>query len=133
MGVKAWATALVLGFFAIAPLAAEAGFTKTKEISSGGRLTLENGTIYIVDDTEVVVNASLGFSAYTVNENSTAVLYIPSGNTLTLKGGAGSGSSGAGAGIELPASSTLIVVGGGTLEAFGRVRKDICAPLPIAR
>ena len=116
--LKAWAKALAIGCFALLPIAAEAGFTKTMNLS-GGRKTLENGTIYILTDNEDTVTASSGFSAYKVNDNATAVLYIPSGKKLTLKGGAASGTSGAGAGIEVPASSTLIVVGGGTLEVFG--------------
>ena len=91
-GGKAWAAALALGLFALAPLAAEAGF-KNAVTLTGGRKTLEDGTVYIVDH-DFTVHASAGLSAYAVNANSTAVLYIPAGKTLTLKGGAGSATSG---------------------------------------
>ena len=94
------------------------GFTKTKHIS-GGKKTLEDGTIYIIDANDVSVNASTTADAFTVNENSTAVLYIPAGRKLTLKGGDAVGTSPAGAGLNLPVSSKLIVVCGGTLEAAG--------------
>ena len=116
---KAWAGALALALFVLAPWLAEAGFTKTQAIGTGGRKTLVDKTIYTIDDTEISATAGLGLSAYTVNANSTVVIYIPAGKTLTLKGGAASGTSGAGAGIEVPSSSTLIITGAGTLNASG--------------
>ena len=110
--------ALAVAALAFTPFAAEAGFTKTQSITGGGHKTLYDKTIYIIDD-DISVTAGAGQSAYTVNENATVVLYIPAGKKLTLKGGAGSGITGAGAGLEIPSSSTLIVVGGGTLVATG--------------
>ena len=119
VGPKAWAKARALGFFALAQGAAWAGFKNAVTLSSG-RKTLENGTVYIVNK-DITVKAGAGFSAYAVNANSTAVLYIPAGKTLTLKGGAGSEETGAvgEAGISLPAGATLIVTGGGTLDVTG--------------
>ena len=119
---NAWVFARAAAVFALAlltqvPIAAEAGF-KNAVTLTGGRQTLENGKVYIVDS-DHKVQAGAGLPAYAVNANSTAVLYIPAGKTLTLKGGAASGTSGGEAGISLPASSTLIVTGGGTLEVTG--------------
>ena len=116
-GIKAWAWALAMGLFALAPTAAEAGFKNVVTLTSG-RHTLENNTVYIVNK-DITVKAGEGLSAYAVNANSTAVLYIPAGKTLTLKGGAGSGTSGGEPGLSLPESSTLIVTGEGTLDATG--------------
>jgi len=113
-GRTALAASLAAGFFSLVPVAAEAGFTKTQTIDTGGRKTLADGNIYIIAD-DISVTAGAGQSAYTVNENATAVLYIPAGKKLTLKGGAGSGVTGAGAGIAVPTTSTLVVTGEGKL------------------
>ena len=122
--VKAWIFNRAVAVFAAAllsltPQAAEAGFTKVKEISTGKRITLEDKTLYKIDSNEIVVTAGSGLNAYEVSPNATAVLYIPEGSTLTLNGGAASSTSGAGAGIEVPESATLIITGAGTLEAKG--------------
>lgn len=58
-------------------------------------------------------------SALYVREGQTVYLYIPAGVTLTAIGSDASGPLGAGAGILLPSSSTLHIVGGGTLVAKG--------------
>ena len=84
----------------------------------GGRQTLEDGTVYIVDH-DIKVQAGAGLSAYAVNPNTTAVLYISKGKTLTLKGGVASTTSGGEAGISLPEGATLIITGEGALDVTG--------------
>ena len=116
--VKAWAWALALVGVVFVSGSAEAGFTTHKKIESSGRRKLESYTVYTVTDNFTVKGGS-GLSAYYMDENSIAVLYIPSNKTLKVTGGKGSGTSGAGAGIEIPSSSTLIITGGGTIEATG--------------
>ena len=54
-----------------------------------------------------------------VQAGKTVHLYIPIGVTLTVKGADASGTTGAGAGILLPSTSTLHIIGGGTLVATG--------------
>ena len=117
---KAWAWALAIGFLALAPTAAQAGFTNAVNINSNVRKNLENNTVYTVTG-DFEVKGSTGYSAYTMAENSTAVIYIPSGKTLTLQGGKAHEKSGAGAGIEVPPSSTLIITGSGRLVTTGGV------------
>lgn len=100
----------------LAPFAVRAGFTHTGTINSSGRKHLSNGYVYTVAN-DVTIKAGAGLSGIYLDANSTAVLYMPSGVTLKVQGGAGQGTSGAGAGIEVPSSSTLVVTGGGKLEA----------------
>ena len=76
-GVKAWATALALAAFALSPFAAEAGFTHHSTISSGVRRKLENGYVYLVTS-DITVKAGTGFSAFEMDDNSTAVIYVAS-------------------------------------------------------
>ena len=89
----------------LAPVAVRAGFTHTGTINSSGRKHLSNGYVYTVAN-DVTIKAGAGLSGIYLDANSTAVLYIPSGVTLKVQGGAGQGTSGAGAGIEVPSSST---------------------------
>ena len=117
---EVWARALAVGFLALWPAAAEAGFTNALLINSTARRNLENNTVYMVTG-DYEVKGSTGYSAYTMAANSTAVIYIPSGRTLTLQGGKAHEKSGAGAGIEVPSSSTLIITGSGRLVTTGGV------------
>ena len=119
VGVKAWARTLALAFFSLSALSAFAGFTLTGKISSKVRKQLNDQTVYTVTEDNLTVKGSPGWSGLYMAENATAVLYIPAGITLKVQGGDGSGTTGAGAGIEIPQSSTLIVTGGGRLEAIG--------------
>ncbi len=97
---------------------AEAGFTRTVDITNNSRRRLSDNCIYrVVKD--MTVSVSAGLSAFYVESGATAVIYIPEGKTLTLKGGAASGTTGAGAGIDVPYGSTLVIVGGGKLVAEG--------------
>ena len=54
-----------------------------------------------------------------VQAGKTVRLYIPAGVTLTVKGADAYGTQGAGAGILLPSTSTLHIIGGGTIIATG--------------
>ena len=116
--VKAWAWTFALGFFMLAPGAAEAGFTRSQTIGTTSRRKLEGNTVYLVTS-DLEIRASSGFSAFSMDANSTSVLYVATGKTLTLQGGNASGTTGAGAGIEIPSSSLLIITGGGTIVAKG--------------
>jgi hypothetical protein len=60
-----------------------------------------------------------GQSAMKIGADSVVVLEVPSGKMLTLTGGNANGAAGAGAGIEVPASSTLAIVGEGVLQVKG--------------
>lgn len=108
----ACASALLLPFVAVA------GFSNGGTISSTASKQLINGKVYTVPN-NIEVRGGAGRSALWLAENTTAVIYIPSGVTLTATGGPGTDMIGGGAGIEIPASSTLIVTGGGKLVATG--------------
>ena len=58
-------------------------------------------------------------SGLIIPENATVTIFIPQGVTLSVRGANGSGANGGGAGILLPVTSTLIIRGGGTLNATG--------------
>ena len=117
-GMKAWAKTLALAVFALVPFVAEAGFTHSQTIGTTSRRKLEGNTVYLVTS-DLEIRASSGFSAFSMDANSTSVLYVATGKTLTLQGGNASGTTGAGAGIEIPSSSLLIITGGGTIVAKG--------------
>ena len=108
----ACASALLLPFVAVA------GFSNGGTISSTASKQLINGKVYTVPN-NIEVRGGAGRSALWLAENTTAVIYIPSGVTLTATGGPGTDMIGGGAGIEIPSSSTLIVTGGGKLVATG--------------
>lgn len=98
------------------PLAARAGFTSSDLLSNTS--TLRDGVIYEVPSS-LNIEAFNGNDAYKVAENATAVIYIPAGVTLSVKGGNADGTKGAGAGIYVPEGSKLIVTGGGRIFATG--------------
>lgn len=112
--------ALVLSLLPAMTPKALAGFTNTGTISSGtsAGTTLYSGYIYTVSGSPSITAGS-GQNGLNVAGGATVVIYIPAGQTLTVRGGAGSGQTGGGAGIYLPASSTLVVTGGGALRAYG--------------
>ena len=108
---------------AVGTVAASAGtmssvvtWSSSTSVSAG--TTLSDNTMYKVM-ADRTITASTGGNGLAVASGATATLYIPSGVTLTVKGGAGSGTSAGGAGILVPSNSTLIVTGGGTLSATG--------------
>ena len=68
--------------------------------------------------TNTIGGAGQGSGMY-VQEGKTVHLYIPAGVTLTTTGANANGTTGAGAGILLPSTSTLHIIGGGTIIATG--------------
>lgn len=96
-------------------LSVRAGFTAASLPGRGG--TLADQTLYYITDDRSLTGS--GGSALNVAANATTAIFIPSGKTLTVKGGNSSGKTGAGAGIHLPAGATLVVTGGGKLVATG--------------
>lgn len=92
------------------------GWDILSEGSSSGN-TLYSGHYY-VDQNVTFSNGATG-SGLTIAAGATVYLYIPQGVTLTARGGHASGKTGAGAGIELPASSTLYLMGKGKVKATG--------------
>ena len=115
-GRTALAASLAAGFFSLVPVAAEAGFTRSQAIGTKSRRKLEGDTVYKVTS-DLEIKAASGLSAFYMDANSTSVLYVATGKTLTLQGGNASGTTGAGAGIEIPSSSLLIITGGGTISS----------------
>ena len=65
------------------------------------------------------MNAPGRYSGLYVQEGKTVYLYIPAGVTLTTTGADASNTVGGGAGILVPSTSTLHIVGEGTLVAKG--------------
>ncbi|MBQ6420222.1 MAG: hypothetical protein IJK02_04030, partial [Clostridia bacterium] len=111
---------LAFGVFSVVPFAtgSQAAVTGLTPLPTTTGATLTNGNRYVVSS-----NTDIGAVANTngliVADNATVLIYIPSGVTLNVSGGAGSANTGGKAGIYLPGSSTLIVTGGGTLNAYG--------------
>ena len=101
----------------LVPAAARGGFELEKPIPAPGSV-LQDGVVYTVSD-DMRVQTSDGTSPYCVAEGGTAVIYIQTNVTMTVKGGNASGMRGATPGIEVPSNSTLVVIGGGTLVVNG--------------
>ena len=120
---NAYARALAaLAVFAFSPAArASTGFTQSGTLgSSDVGKNLANGTVYVVSQDATIERPSYSAnSALYVQNDATAVIYIPVGVTLTVKGGNAQGKEGAGAGIRLNEGSQLVVTGGGTLNVTG--------------
>ena len=100
------------------------------DIASATKLT--NSSSHILDSGTYYLDSDVSFSSYYSNSSSsrersalivkngaTVYIYIPSGVTLTATGGNGSGTYGGGAGIYVPSSSTLVLLGSGTVTARG--------------
>ena len=115
-----YACALVaLAVFAASPARASTGFKSSGTLdSSNVGKTLYDGTVYVVPQ-NATISRSTPYTALYVADGATAVIYVPTGVTLTVKGGNASGTEGAGAGIRVPPTSTLVVTGGGTLNVTG--------------
>ena len=90
-----------------------AGSTTGFELADDYYYVSENLTF-----TNTLDGAGQGSGMY-VQAGKTVRLYIPAGVTLTVKGADAYGTQGAGAGILLPSTSTLHIIGGGTLVATG--------------
>ena len=79
---------------------------------------LSDGEIYTVASSETLEGED-GISPIAVADGASAIINIKSGATLTVGGGYASGTKGAGPAICVPESSTLYIVGEGTLIATG--------------
>lgn len=109
-------------------LAATSKRVGTRLTSSSVGTTLSSGTYYV--DSNITIKSSDG-PGLDIAENSTVYLYIDKGKTLTCIGADGYCSEvyingdfetdkrEAGAGIHLPETSTLILMGSGTVTAEG--------------
>ncbi len=84
-----------------------AGSTSGQTLGSGGTTTY-----YYIDRNLNFTNSNPGGSGLKIQ--GTVYLYIPAGRTLYCEGADADGATGAGAGIELPAGSTLYLIGGGS-------------------
>ena len=83
-----------------------------------GPVVLSDGEIYTVAISETLEGED-GLSPINVAAEARAVINIKSGATLTVKGQDASGTASGTAAIYLPPSSTLYIVGDGTLVATG--------------
>ena len=113
-----WTSLLFAFSLLLFTFCAQAGNTTTASLPGVGG-TLNNGYVYTVNDNTTLAATTAGQSALSVADKAKVVINIPSGVTLTCIGGNASGRTAAGAGIYVPSTSTLIVVGGGTLNATG--------------
>lgn len=112
---------LMVALSAVAAFAVEDSETfKRIDNSTEPGYVLQNNHHYTVVG-HVVINAKSnpGQSALRLAPGTGAIIDIPAGTSLTVIGGDGEGQVGAGAGIEVPPFSKLIVSGGGTLTAIG--------------
>ena len=101
-----------------ASLVARAATIDVTAANIGKYRTLESRNTYRFTE-DVTYNASKTESALMVADGATAVIVVPDGVTVTLKGGNANGKTGAGAGIEVPENAKLYIFGEGTLNAFG--------------
>lgn len=82
-------------------------------------LTFEDGKIYVFNKNLSYTNDTPGGNGLTIPENTKVIFEIDPGVTITVKGGPADGRNGAGAGIYVPESSSLVIRGGGILNATG--------------
>ncbi|MEG1578014.1 MAG: hypothetical protein RR336_04535, partial [Oscillospiraceae bacterium] len=100
-----------------ATTASAAGYGTVMDLPTGAGSTLYSN-IYKVN-TNTTIAYSNYYSALNVGSGHTAVIYIPKGITLTVRGGHGNAQNAGAAGINLPSNSTLIITGGGSLNVYG--------------
>ncbi len=86
---------------------------------SASGYTMTDGNTYVIQNSVTFSNATAGCSGMSVKSNSTVVIYVPKGVTLTAIGANGKGRTGGGAGICVPSNATLIVTGEGIVVAIG--------------
>lgn len=113
------AATLMLSLIPIS-VSASTGYTQEAVINSSntGTLFLSAGKIYRVEES-TTVNGVDGNAGIEVEAGATVVLYIPAGQTLNVYGEDGFGKLAGTAGIRVPSNSTLIIIGAGTLNAYG--------------
>ena len=85
-GLKAWARALAMGFFALAQGAAWAGFKNVVTLSSG-RQTLENNMVYIVNKDITVKAGGTGGGDWRKNSSWDGKADVGYNNTDSTGGG----------------------------------------------
>ena len=91
---------------------------KAMPIVVEGPVVLSDGEIYTVASSETLEGEN-GESAITVADGASAIINIRSGATLTVRGRNASGTTGGVPAIRVPETSTLYIVGDGTLIATG--------------
>lgn len=103
-----------------------AGFTSTSTLTSltNTSKVLYKDTIYKVTSNVTINNSSyyngvIGVPGLKVDTGATVVLYIAPGCTLKVYGSNASGTIGGAPGIWVPSGATLVLTGGGTLNAIG--------------
>ena len=111
-------------YVAVNGVTAEVGTSESATKITSSTHFLYEGYYYL--DSDVTVSSyssgsssSKNRSALIVNDNAKVYIYIPSGVTLTAKGGAGYQTIGGGAGIYVPSSSKLVLLGEGKVVARG--------------
>lgn len=117
---KNYKISLKYAFAALVSFAFSQGaLAQTEGLVAGG--LLKGGTKYTVTE-NMTITATSGNGLNvdpTSSKGNPAILYIPEGVTLTVKGADASGITGGGAGISVPSGAELIIDGAGSLVAIG--------------
>ena len=117
---KNYIISLKYAFAALVSFAFSQGaLAQTEGLVAGG--LLKGGTKYTVTE-NMTITATNGNGLNvdpTSSKGNPAILYIPEGVTLTVKGADASGITGGGAGISVPSGAELIIDGAGSLVAIG--------------
>ena len=116
--IKTMMLAAAVALAGMAAFAAESDATWKELTGSTSGMTLDSGYYFIRENT-TFSNATAGGSGLSIADKAIVYIYIPEGVTLTATGAAGSGTTGGGAGIHLPKTSTLNLIGSGTVNATG--------------
>ena len=90
----------------------DSGSTTGRTLGSAG-----NTTYYYLTGNFDFTNSNAGGSGLIIL--GTVYLYVPQSITITCTGANANGTTGAGAGIELASGNTLVLLGGGTVNATG--------------
>ena len=85
-----------------------------------------NGTITIKGGSINPYESLYEESAIKIAPGRDVTIVIPAGEILSARGGKANGSTGAGAGIEVPKTSSLTIIGSGTLKAYGGYASPGC-------
>ena len=88
---------------------------------TGSETTLSNGSYYLDSNVTYDKSGTYYANGLAIASNATVYIYVPSGVTLTAKGGPASDTNGAGAGINVPDGARLYIYGNGTVTAKGGV------------
>lgn len=107
--------------------ASQATVTATELKGSSGGVSLSGGAYYLKENATYGSSSNWGTSGLSISSGATVYIYIPENVTLTACGGNASGQAGAGAGIRVPSGSTLVLMGKGTVNAYGGNAANGCA------